>query len=243
VQFYFQVSLASPAPPSYDKDNLEHVLEQGKIVFADTIENLATTITFTTTDISAAEDSSFTPLLEMVGYLAAIPLLAISPFLLLGLAVFLLPLLAGGSLILILMVLGGSVAILVPLIFGMPVLFLPLLLLAALDGEQPGLMLPEELLEGSGLSEDANMQINISDLISALTAGSPEKGANWNATSFTSSTATENVDDSVDFNEDDDVNFNEDDGVNFSEDDIVNFNETNGVNLIPHSAVPRFLSW
>ena len=67
------------------------------------------------------------------------------------------------------------------------------------------------------------MQINISDLISALT----EKDVDWNATSFTSSTATENVDDSVDFNEDDDVNFNEDDGVN----------------LIPHSAVPRFLSW
>ena len=85
----------------------------------------------------------------------------------------------------------------------------------------------QELLEGSGLSEDATMQINISDLISALTTGSPEKAANWNATSFTSSTATENVDDSVDFNEDDDVNFNEDDSVN----------------LIPHSAVPRFLSW
>ena len=153
VQFYFQVSLASPAPPPYDTDNLEnlgeqnvekeHLLEQGKIVFADTIENLPTTTTFTPTDISADEDSSFSPLLEMVGYLAAIPLLAISPFLLLGLAVFLLPLLAGGSLILILMVLGGSVALMVPLIFGMPVLFLPLLLLAALDGEQPGLMLPE----------------------------------------------------------------------------------------------------
>ena len=95
----------------------------------------------------------------------------------------------------------------------------------------------QELLEGSGLSEDATMQINISDLISALTAGSPEKGANWNATSFTSSTATENVDDSVDFNEetDDSVNFSEDDGGNFSEDD--------DVNSIPHSAVPRLLSW
>ena len=91
----------------------------------------------------------------------------------------------------------------------------------------------QELLEGSGLSEDATMQINISDLISALT----EKDVDWNATSFTSSTATENVDDSVDFNEetDDSVNFSEDDGGNFSEDD--------DVNSIPHSAVPRLLSW
>ena len=161
MQFYFQAALASPAPP-YDADNLEklgkqsvekeleELEEQGKIVFADTIENLPTTTTFTPTDISADEDSSFSPLLEMVGYLAAIPLLAISPFLLLGLAVFLLPLLAGGSLILILMVLGGSVALMVPLIFGMPVLFIPLLLLAALDGEQPGLMLPEVSSHCSG---------------------------------------------------------------------------------------------
>ena len=148
MQFYFQAALASPAPP-YDADNLANLgeqsvekefEEQGKIVFADTIENLPTT-TLTPTDISTAED--FPPLLEVVGYLAALPLLAISPFLLLGLAVFLLPLLAGGSLILILMVLGGSIAIMVPLLFGMPVLFLPLLLLAALDGEETSLLLPE----------------------------------------------------------------------------------------------------
>ena len=144
-KFLFQVALASPAPP-YDTDNSEmlkekivekeEMLEQGKIVSLtpDTIETLPTA-TLTPTDISTAEDSSSDSFLEVVGYLAAIPLLAISPFLLLGLAIFILPLLAGGSLILILMVLGGSIAIMVPLIFGMPVLALPLLLLAALDGE------------------------------------------------------------------------------------------------------------
>merc|ERR1712032_885785 len=152
VLFYFQVAPASPAPP-YDTDNpetlgqqieeKEHLLEQGKIVLvtpeeaSDTIDENLPTPTLTPSEISTAEDSSF---LEVVGYLAAIPLLAISPFLLLGLAVFILPLLAGGSLILILMVLAGSVAIMLPLIFGMPVLFLPLLLLAALDGEQPILL-------------------------------------------------------------------------------------------------------
>ena len=150
--FYFQVALASPAPP-YNTDNSEklgqqivekeHLLEQGKIVLvtpeeaSDTIDENLPTPTLTPSEISTVEDSSF---LEVVGYLAAIPLLAISPFLLLGLAVFILPLLAGGSLILILMILAGSVAIMLPLIFGMPVLFLPLLLLAALDGEQPILL-------------------------------------------------------------------------------------------------------
>ena len=116
----------------------EEKIEQGKLV----LEETSDVTTLTPTDISTAEDSSFPFLLELVGYLAAIPLLAISPFLLLAIAVFILPLLAGGSLILILMVLGGSIAIMVPLIFGMPVLFLPLLLLAALDSEQP-ILLPE----------------------------------------------------------------------------------------------------
>ena len=150
--FYFQVVLASPAPP-YDTDNSEklgqqivgkkQLLEQGKIVLvtpgetSDTIDDNLSTPTLTPSEISTADDSSF---LELVSYLAAIPLLAISPFLLLGLAIFLLPLLAGGSLILILMILAGSVAIMLPLIFGMPVLFLPILLLAALDGEQPILL-------------------------------------------------------------------------------------------------------
>jgi len=202
------VSLASPAPP-YDTDNL---LEQGKIVSSTpgetfhTIDDNLPTPTLTPSEISTADDSSF---LEVVSYLAAIPLLAISPFLLLGLAIFLLPLLAGGSLILILMTLAGSVAIMLPLIFGMPGLFIPILLLAALDGEQP-----EELPEGSGLSEDATMQINISHLISALTTNSTEKDVDWNATNLTS-TATN--------------------------DDSVNFNDS--VNSIPHSAVPRLLSW
>ena len=60
-----------------------------------------------TTDISAAVDLDFPPLLDVV-----------------------------------LMVLCVSFAIMVPLIFGIPVLFIPLLLLAALDGEQPS-VLPE----------------------------------------------------------------------------------------------------
>merc|ERR1712198_736979 len=87
------VALASPAPP-YDTDNSEmlkekivekeEMLEQGKIVSLtpDTIENLPTA-TLTPTDISTAEDSNSDSFLEVVGYLAAIPLLAISPFLLL----------------------------------------------------------------------------------------------------------------------------------------------------------------
>merc|ERR1719222_453401 len=71
VQFYFQVALASPAPP-YDRDNLQKLgeknaekepkLEQEKFVFADTIENLPTTTTFTPTGISADEDSRLPPL-------------------------------------------------------------------------------------------------------------------------------------------------------------------------------------
>ena len=72
----------------------------------------------------------------------------------------------------------------------------------------------QELSEGSGLSEDATMQINIPDLMSALTTNSTETYVNWNASNMTS-TATK--------------------------DDSVNFNDS--VNSIPHSAVPRLLSW
>ena len=104
----------------------------------DEIEDISTSTIIPTTGISASdnEDSDFPSVLEVVGYLAALPLLAISPFLLLGLAVILLPLLAGSSLLLIVMVLAGSVAIMLPLFLGMPALFLPILLLAILDGEQ-----------------------------------------------------------------------------------------------------------
>ena len=72
----------------------------------------------------------------------------------------------------------------------------------------------QELPEGSGLSEDATMQINISDLISALTTDSTEKDLDWNGTNLTSTAI---------------------------KDDSVNFNDS--VNSIPHSAVPRLLSW
>merc|ERR1712226_1101036 len=232
------VALASPAPPPYHTDlekleeqivEKEDEIEHGKLV----LEETSDVTTLTPTDISTAEDSSFPFLLELVGYLAAIPLLAISPFLLLAIVVIL-PLLAGGSLILILMVLGGSFAIMVPLIFGMPVLFLPLLLLAALDSEQP-IVLPEleKLLEGSGLSEDETMQINISDLISALATTSPEKGIDWNEANFTSSSTTNIVDDGINFNEENGVDTNEE------TDDTI----SDSVNSIPHSAVPRLLSW
>merc|ERR1719500_2149592 len=116
------------------------------------------------------------------------------------------------------MVLAGSAAVMVPLILGIPVLFLPLLLLVALDGEQLN-MLPEGQTEGSGLSEDAAaVQINISDLISTLLEILPEKDDDLDTPSFTS-TSTTNVDDSVNFNVDDNTN------------------------SIPHSAVPRLLSW
>ena len=101
-------------------------------------EDISTSTIIPTTDISASgnEDSEFPSVLEVVGYLAALPLLAISPLLLLGLAVILLPLLAGSSFLLIVMVLAGAVAIMLPVLFGMPALFLPILLLAVLDGEQ-----------------------------------------------------------------------------------------------------------
>ena len=103
-------------------------------------EDISTSTIIPTTDISASdnEDSDFPSVLEVVGYLAALPLLlAISPFLmLLSLAVILLPLLAGSSFLLIVMVLAGSFAIMLPVLLGMPALFLPILLLAVLDGEQ-----------------------------------------------------------------------------------------------------------
>ena len=102
-------------------------------------ENISTSTIIPTTGISASdnEDSDFPSLLEVVGYLAALPLLlAMSPFLLLGLAVILLPLLAGSSFLLIVMVLAGSFAIMLPVLLGTPALFLPILLLAFLDGEQ-----------------------------------------------------------------------------------------------------------
>ena len=101
-------------------------------------EDSSTPTIIPTTSISASdnEDSDFPSVLEVAGYLAALPLLAISPFLLLGLAVILLPLLAGSSFLLIVMVLAGSFAIMVPVLLGMPALFLPILLLAFLDGEQ-----------------------------------------------------------------------------------------------------------
>ena len=101
-------------------------------------EDSSTPTIIPTTGISASdnEDSDFPSVLEVAGYLAALPLLAISPFLLLGLAVILLPLLAGSSFLLIVMVLAGSAAIMLPVLLGMPALFLPILLLAFLGGEQ-----------------------------------------------------------------------------------------------------------
>merc|ERR1719219_2038076 len=171
-----------------------------------TQEETSDNLTSSPAEISASDISSFSLPLEVLGNLAVIPILAISPFLLLGLAIFLLPLLA------------GSAAVMVPLILGIPVLFLPLLLLVALDGEQLN-VLPEGQTDGSGLSEDAAaVKINISDLISTLLEISPEKDEDLDTSSFTS-TFTTNVDDSVNFNVDDNTN------------------------SIPHSAVPRLLSW
>ena len=104
----------------------------------DEIEDISTSTITPITGISASdnEDSKFPSVLEVVGYLAALPLLAISPLLLLGLAGILLPLLAGSSFLLIVIVMAGSVAIMLPVLLGMPALFLPILLLAFLDGEQ-----------------------------------------------------------------------------------------------------------
>ena len=141
------------AAPPVSGDNLENLKEERtekdqrrRIVSLtpdetlDENEDISTSTIIPTTDISASgnEDSEFPSVLEVVGYLAALPLLlAISPFLmLLGLAVILLPLLAGSFFLLIMMVLAGSVAIILPVFLGMPAFFLPILLLAFLDGEQ-----------------------------------------------------------------------------------------------------------
>ena len=75
------------------------------------------------------------------------------------------------------------------------------------------------------------MSINISDLISALSTVtiSPEKDIDWNATTiFTSNNA--NVDS---------VNFEAEDNVDLG----VELNVDENINKIPHSAVPRLLSW
>ena len=121
-----------------EKDQRRRIVSLTPEETLDEIEDISTSTIIPTTGISASdnEDSEFPSVLEVVGYLAALPLLAISPFLLLGLAVILLPLLAGSSLLLIVMVLAGSVAIMLPVLLGMPALFLPILLLAILDGEQ-----------------------------------------------------------------------------------------------------------
>ena len=121
-----------------EKDQRRRIVSLTPDETLDENEDVSTSTTIPTTDIAASdnEDSEFPSVLEVAGYLAALPLLAISPFLLLGLAVILLPLLAGSSFLLIVMVLAGSVAIMLPLFLGMPALFLPILLLAILDGEQ-----------------------------------------------------------------------------------------------------------
>merc|ERR1712200_377622 len=173
----------------------------------DESEDSSTSTIIPTTDISASdnEDSKFPSVLEVVGYLAALPLLAISPFLLLGFAVILLPLLAGSSFLLIVMVLAGSFAIMLPVLLGMPALFLPILLLAVLDGEQTDELF-ERLPGGSGLDDkNTTLSINISDLISALStiAISPEKDIDWNATTILTSNNTSM--DSVNFESEDNV--------------------------------------
>merc|ERR1712107_555547 len=157
----------------------------------DESEDISTSTIIPITDISPSNnaDSDFPSVLEVVGYLAALPLLAISPFLLLGLAVILLPLLAGSSLLLIVMVLAVSAAIMLPVLLGMPALFLPILLLAFLDGEQTEVLF-ERLPEGSGLDDkNTTLSINISDLISSLSTVtiSPEKDIDWNSTTILTS--------------------------------------------------------
>ena len=121
-----------------EKDQRRRIVSLTPEETLDEIEDISTSTIIPTTGISASdnEDSEFPSVLEVVGYLAALPLLAISPFLLLGLAVILLPLLAGSSLLLIVMVLAVSAAFMLPVLLGMPALFLPILLLAVLDGEQ-----------------------------------------------------------------------------------------------------------
>jgi len=209
-----------------EKDQRRRIVSLTPDEFVEENEDISTSTIIPTTDISASdnEDSEFPSVLEVVGYLAALPLLlAISPFLLLSLAVILLPLLAGSSFLLIVMVLAGSVAIMLPVLLGMPALFLPILLLAILDGEQT-----ERLPEGSGLDDkNTTLSINISDLISALStiSISPEKDIDWNATTILTSNNA-----SVD-------------SVNFKSENNVDLNVDENVNKILHSAVPRLLSW
>jgi len=213
-----------------EKDQRRRIVSLTPDEFVEENEDISTSTIIPTTDISASdnEDSEFPSVLEVVGYLAALPLLlAISPFLLLSLAVILLPLLAGSSFLLIVMVLAGSVAIMLPVLLGMPALFLPILLLAILDGEQT-----ERLPEGSGLDDkNTTLSINISDLISALStiSISPEKDIDWNATTILTSNNA-----SVDS-----VNFEAEDNVDLD----VELDVHENVNKIPHSAVPRLLSW
>jgi len=215
-----------------EKDQRRRIVSLTPDEFVEENEDISTSTIIPTTDISASdnEDSEFPSVLEVVGYLAALPLLlAISPFLLLSLAVILLPLLAGSSFLLIVMVLAGSFAIMVPVLLGMPALFLPILLLAVLDGEQTEVFF-EGLPEGSGLDDNnknTTLSINISDLISALSTVtiSPEKDIDWNATTIlTSSNASV-------------------DSVNFKAEDDVELDVDENMNKIPHSAVPRLLSW
>merc|ERR1711963_462665 len=218
LTLWFSIILMSPgkAAPPISGENLEENEEETekdlrrRIVSLtpeetlDENEDVSTSTTIPTTGISASdnEDSEFPSVLEVVGYLAALPLLAISPFLLLGLAVILLPLLAGSSL-------------------------LPILLLAFLDGEQTEVLF-ERLPEGSGLDDkNTTLSINISDLISALSTVtiSLEKDIDWNATTILTSNNA-----SVD-------------SVNLDVGDNVDLDVDENVNKIPHSAVPRLLSW
>ena len=106
-----------------EKDQRRRIVSLTPEETLDESEDISTSTIIPTTGISASdnEDSEFPSVLEVAGYLAALPLLlAISPFLLLGLAVILLPLLAGSSLLLIVMVLAGSAAIMLPVFLDMP---------------------------------------------------------------------------------------------------------------------------
>ena len=71
------------------------------------------------------------------------------------------------------------------------------------------------------------MSVKISDLISALSpvSISPEKDIDWNATTMLTSNNA-----SVD-------------SVNFETKDNVDLDVDENVNKVPHSAVPRLLSW
>merc|ERR1719192_924630 len=213
-----------------EKDQRRRIVSLTPDETLDESEDISTSTIIPTTDISASnnEDSEFPSVPEVVGYLAALPLLlAISPFLLLSLAVILLPLLAGSSFLLIMLVLAGSAAIMLPVLLGMPALFLPILLLAVLDGEQTEVLF-ERLPEGFGLDDNnATLMINSSDVISALSTVtiSPEKDIDWNTTTILTPSKA-----SVD-------------SVNFDAEDNIDLDVDENVNKIPHSAVPRLLSW